>query len=131
MYEEQLGLPLVHAGKVRELYAVDDEHLLLVASDRLSAYDVVLPTPVPDKGAVLTALSLWWFDHLADVVPHHLVSARTSDYPARLTAEITALSDAVTMLGSKPTPHRTCSPTAHSTYAAAMASPPDDSACSA
>jgi phosphoribosylaminoimidazole-succinocarboxamide synthase len=66
---------------VRELYAVDDEHLLLVASDRLSAYDVVLPTPVPDKGAVLTALSLWWFDQLADVVPHHLVSARVRDYP--------------------------------------------------
>ena len=76
-----LPLPLVARGKVRELYAVDDDHLLLVASDRLSAYDVVLPTPVPDKGAVLTALSLWWFGQLADVVPHHLVSARVTDYP--------------------------------------------------
>jgi phosphoribosylaminoimidazole-succinocarboxamide synthase len=80
----EIPLPLVARGKVRELYAVDDEHLLLVASDRLSAYDVVLPTPVPDKGAVLTGLSLWWFDQLADVVPHHLVSARVADYPDAL-----------------------------------------------
>jgi phosphoribosylaminoimidazole-succinocarboxamide synthase len=64
-----LPLPLVARGKVRELYAVDDEHLLLVASDRLSAYDVVLPTAVPDKGAVLTGLSVWWFEQLADWCP--------------------------------------------------------------
>ena len=76
-----LPLPLIARGKVRELYAVDDEHLLLVASDRLSAYDVVLPTAVPDKGAVLTGLSVWWFDQLADVVPNHLVTARTADFP--------------------------------------------------
>jgi phosphoribosylaminoimidazole-succinocarboxamide synthase len=76
-----LPLPLVARGKVRELYAVGDDHLLLVASDRLSAYDVVLPTAVPDKGTVLTGLSLWWFDQLADVVPHHLVSARVADFP--------------------------------------------------
>jgi len=80
----EIPLPLVARGKVRELYAVDDDHLLLVASDRLSAYDVVLPTPVPDKGAVLTGLSLWWFDQLADVVPHHLVTARVAEYPAVL-----------------------------------------------
>jgi phosphoribosylaminoimidazole-succinocarboxamide synthase len=79
-----LPLPLVARGKVRELYAVGDDALLLVASDRLSAYDVVLPTPIPDKGAVLTGLSLWWFEQLADVVPHHLVSARVADYPAEL-----------------------------------------------
>jgi phosphoribosylaminoimidazole-succinocarboxamide synthase len=77
----ELPLPLVARGKVRELYAVDDDHLLLVASDRLSAYDVVLPTAVPDKGAVLTGLSLWWFEQLADVVPHHLLSARVMDFP--------------------------------------------------
>jgi phosphoribosylaminoimidazole-succinocarboxamide synthase len=76
-----LPLPLVARGKVRELYAVDDDHLLLVASDRLSAYDVVLPTAIPDKGAVLTGLSLWWFEQLADVVPHHLVTARVADFP--------------------------------------------------
>jgi len=80
------GLRLLATGKVRDLYAVDDEHVLIVASDRLSAYDVVLPTPVPDKGAVLTALSLWWFEQLADLVPHHLVTARVADYPATLAA---------------------------------------------
>jgi len=80
-----LPLPLVARGKVRDVYAVDDEHLLMVASDRLSAFDVVLPTPVPGKGAVLTGLSLWWFEQLADVVPHHLVSARVADLPAVLT----------------------------------------------
>ena len=79
-----LPLPLLARGKVRELYAVGDEHLLLVASDRLSAYDVVLPTVVPDKGAVLTGLSLWWFEQLADVVPNHLVSTRVADLPPAL-----------------------------------------------
>ena len=70
-----LPLPLVHSGKVRDLYAVGEDQLLLVASDRLSAYDVVLPTTVPDKGAVLTGLSLWWFEQLVDVVPNHVVTA--------------------------------------------------------
>jgi phosphoribosylaminoimidazole-succinocarboxamide synthase len=70
-----LPLPLVHSGKVRDLYAVGDDQLLLVASDRLSAYDVILPTSIPDKGAVLTGLSLWWFEQLADVVPNHVVTA--------------------------------------------------------
>ena len=70
-----IDLPLVHSGKVRDLYAVGEDQLLLVASDRMSAYDVVLPTEIPDKGAVLTGLSLWWFEQLADVVPHHVVSS--------------------------------------------------------
>jgi phosphoribosylaminoimidazole-succinocarboxamide synthase len=65
---------LLHSGKVRDLYDLDGD-LLLVASDRLSIYDVVLPTPVPDKGALLTQLSLWWFERLADLVPNHVVSA--------------------------------------------------------
>ena len=77
-------LPLVARGKVRDVYAVDDDHLLLVATDRLSAYDVVLPTAVPDKGAVLTGLSVWWFEQLADLLPNHLVSARVRDLPAAL-----------------------------------------------
>ena len=76
-----LPLKLVAKGKVRELYEVDDEHLLLVASDRLSAYDVVLPTGVPDKGAVLTGLCVWWFEQLADLVPNHLVTARVGELP--------------------------------------------------
>ena len=69
----------VYSGKVREIYA-DGADLLLVASDRVSVYDVVLPTPIPDKGALLTQLSVWWFGQLADVVPNHLVSA--TDVPA-------------------------------------------------
>jgi phosphoribosylaminoimidazole-succinocarboxamide synthase len=69
---------LVHSGKVRDVY-LDGDDLVLVASDRLSIYDVVLPTAVPDKGAVLTQLSLWWFERLADLVPHHVVS---EDVPA-------------------------------------------------
>jgi phosphoribosylaminoimidazole-succinocarboxamide synthase len=68
-------LPLVHRGKVRETYRVDDRHLLLVATDRLSAFDVVFDQPIPDKGAVLTRLSAWWFEHLADLGPTHFVGA--------------------------------------------------------
>jgi phosphoribosylaminoimidazole-succinocarboxamide synthase len=67
-------LPLIASGKVRELYDMGDR-LLLVASDRISTYDAVHPTPIPDKGKVLTGLSVFWFDQLADVVPNHLVSA--------------------------------------------------------
>lgn len=67
-------MKLLHSGKVRDVYA-DRGDLILVASDRVSIYDVVLPTPIPDKGAVLTQLSLWWFDRLADLVPHHVISA--------------------------------------------------------
>jgi phosphoribosylaminoimidazole-succinocarboxamide synthase len=75
-----LDLPLLARGKVRDVYAVGDDRLLLVASDRISAYDVVLPTPVPDKGRVLTALSVWWFEQLAPVLAehgagHHLLAA--------------------------------------------------------
>jgi phosphoribosylaminoimidazole-succinocarboxamide synthase len=64
----------LYTGKVRDLFALPDGRLLLVASDRISAYDVVLPTEIPDKGRVLTQLSLWWFERLADLVPHHVVS---------------------------------------------------------
>ena len=79
-----LPLPLLARGKVRDVYAVGEDELLLVASDRLSAYDVVLPTDIPDKGAVLTGLSVWWFEQLADLVPHHLVTARVRELPAEL-----------------------------------------------
>jgi phosphoribosylaminoimidazole-succinocarboxamide synthase len=71
---------LIHTGKVRDVYA-DSDDLLLVASDRVSIYDVVLPTPIPGKGRVLTQLSLWWFDRLADVAPNHVISA--TDVPAQ------------------------------------------------
>ena len=72
-------LPLVASGKVREMYDLGDR-LLMVASDRISTYDVVHPTPIPDKGKVLTALSVFWFEESADIVPNHLVSA-TEDVP--------------------------------------------------
>ena len=67
-------MELLHSGKVRDVYA-DGDDLILVASDRVSVYDVVLPTPIPDKGKILTRLSLWWFEQLADVVPNHVISA--------------------------------------------------------
>jgi phosphoribosylaminoimidazole-succinocarboxamide synthase len=66
------SLRFLHRGKVRDLYAVGDDKLLVIQTDRLSAFDVVLPTPVPGKGAVLTALSLFWFEKLAHVIPNHL-----------------------------------------------------------
>lgn len=69
----------IHGGKVRDLYQ-DGDDILLVASDRISVYDVVLPTPIPDKGALLTQLSLWWFRHLDDLVPDHVISG--TDVPA-------------------------------------------------
>ena len=72
-------MELIHSGKVRDVYA-DGDDLLLVASDRVSIYDVVLPTPVPGKGRILTQLSLWWFERLSDLVPNHVISA--SDVPA-------------------------------------------------
>ncbi|MFI7320557.1 phosphoribosylaminoimidazolesuccinocarboxamide synthase [Streptomyces venezuelae] len=68
------GLVHLHTGKVRELYQNEAGELVMVASDRLSAYDWVLPSEIPDKGRVLTQLSLWWFDQLADLVPNHVVS---------------------------------------------------------
>ena len=66
-------MELIRQGKVRDVYA-DGEDLILVASDRVSVYDVVLPTPIPDKGAILTQLSLWWFSQVADLVPNHVLS---------------------------------------------------------
>jgi phosphoribosylaminoimidazole-succinocarboxamide synthase len=76
------GLEHLAAGKVRDMYGAADGLLLVVASDRISAYDHVLPTPIPDKGRVLTALSAWWFERLSDLVPHHLVSVDDPAIPA-------------------------------------------------
>src|SRR5271163_3364169 len=69
------GITPTARGKVRDIYDLGDR-LLIVATDRLSAFDVILPTPIPDKGRVLTQLSLFWFDRLADVVSHHVISAK-------------------------------------------------------
>jgi phosphoribosylaminoimidazole-succinocarboxamide synthase len=73
--QSALPLPLLRKGKVREVYELDAEHLLLVASDRVSAFDVVLHEAVPHKGAVLTQLSAFWFERLATLIPSHYVTA--------------------------------------------------------
>jgi len=78
---EFADLHLLHRGKVRDLYAVDDK-LLIVATDRISAFDVVMDNPVPQKGKVLTRLSLFWFDFLSDILPNHLITADAEKYPA-------------------------------------------------
>ena len=75
VWETTLPLPLVARGKVRDIYAVRDDQLLIVTTDRLSAFDVVLPTPIPDKGKVLNQISLFWFERFAALVPHHLITA--------------------------------------------------------
>jgi phosphoribosylaminoimidazole-succinocarboxamide synthase len=78
------ALPLVYRGKVRDLYDAGSDRLLMVASDRLSAFDVVMAEPVPDKGRVLTAMSAFWFELLADVAPNHLVSTDLASLPAEV-----------------------------------------------
>src|SRR6187397_1853599 len=73
VYETSIrSLPLVGRGKVRDIYAVGQDKLLIVTTDRLSAYDVILPTPVPEKGRVLTELANFWFGRLASIIPNHL-----------------------------------------------------------
>ncbi len=74
MYENLLDLPLIHAGKVRELYEIDSSRILMVATDSISAFDFVLDSPVPDKGIILNQLSQWWFGQLDDLVDNHVVS---------------------------------------------------------
>ena len=80
LYESNLtSLPLVARGKVRDIYAVGDDHLLIVTSDRLSAFDVILPDPIPGKGAVLTAVSNFWFERTHELVPNHLADLSLED----------------------------------------------------
>jgi phosphoribosylaminoimidazole-succinocarboxamide synthase len=76
-----LGLPHVHSGKVRDIYAIGDDRLLMVTSDRISAFDVVMAEPIPHKGRVLTAMSAFWFAELSGVVPGHLLSTALADLP--------------------------------------------------
>jgi phosphoribosylaminoimidazole-succinocarboxamide synthase len=78
------GIELIARGKVRDVYAIGDDKLLMIATDRISAFDCVLGSPIPDKGRVLTQLSLFWFDYLSDIVPNHLITADVSEYPAEL-----------------------------------------------
>ena len=66
------NLTLIHKGKVRDNYAIDDKHMLIVTTDRISAFDVVMPTPIPEKGAILTAVTRFWLNKLKHIVPNHL-----------------------------------------------------------
>ena len=84
------GLKLLHAGKVRDNYAVDDHSMLIVTTDRLSAFDVVLPDPIPDKGRVLTQISNFWFDRTRHIVPNHLTGRALAQLPLS-TAELAML----------------------------------------
>ena len=77
------GIKLLHRGKVRDIYQVE-EQLLIVATDRLSAFDVVLPTPIPEKGRILTQMSLFWFEKLRDIVPNHLIQTDILQFPDEL-----------------------------------------------
>ncbi len=80
-------LTLVRRGKVRDVYAVDEKHLLIVATDRISAFDSVLPTPIPRKGEVLTALSRYWFEKLSHIVPNHLLTTNVDEMPPNVSKE--------------------------------------------
>jgi phosphoribosylaminoimidazole-succinocarboxamide synthase len=77
------GLTHLHSGKVRDLYRTADGQLLMVASDRISAFDYILPTEIPDKGAILTAMSVWWFDQLRELVPNHMISVTDPVIPSQ------------------------------------------------
>jgi phosphoribosylaminoimidazole-succinocarboxamide synthase len=80
VYTNILDVPLLHRGKVRDIYDLGDS-LLIVATDRISAFDVVLPTPIPDKGKILTKLTLFWLNFLKDIVENHLITANIDEYP--------------------------------------------------
>ncbi len=74
-------IPLLARGKVRDVYDIDDGRLLIVATDRISAFDCVMPNGIPEKGRILTEMSLFWFDYVKDVVPNHLIATSVDDYP--------------------------------------------------
>jgi phosphoribosylaminoimidazole-succinocarboxamide synthase len=85
LLQTELGsLPLTTRGKVRDIYAISQEELLFVATDRISAFDHVLGSGIPDKGRILTQLSLFWFDFLKSIVPNHLITAATAHFPSEL-----------------------------------------------
>lgn len=103
MTEEALsGLTLFNRGKVRDIYNLGDQ-LLLVASDRISAFDVILPTLIPEKGKILTALSVYWFGVMKDIVPHHLITTNVDEFPAACQPHRAKL-EGRTMLVKKSTP---------------------------
>lgn len=78
--ETSTPLPLVGRGKVREIYDAGDDRLLMITTDRISAFDVVLPQPIPRKGEVLTQVTTWWLGQLEDITPHHLITADPAEF---------------------------------------------------
>ena len=102
----QLPLPLIGRGKVRDIYAAGPDQLLIVTTDRLSAFDVVLPNPIPHKGRVLTQISLFWFDYFAATVAHHLITANLSEMglPSQVLKEHGAQLEGRSMLVKKAAP---------------------------
>ncbi|CAD7769949.1 Phosphoribosylaminoimidazole-succinocarboxamide synthase [Candidatus Methanoperedenaceae archaeon GB50] len=91
----------LHRGKVRDIYDLG-KHLLIIATDRISAFDVVMPDAIPDKGYVLTQISLYWFKKKENIVPHHLVTAEVSEFPS-VCQKYTSILDARSMLVKKNT----------------------------
>src|SRR6202046_83437 len=92
LLQTELGsLPFTARGKVRDIYSLSKDQLLFVATDRISAFDHVLGSGIPDKGRILTQLSLFWFDFLRNTVKNHLLTATTSDYPSQLQPYATQL----------------------------------------
>lgn len=106
VWKTKLPLPFVGRGKVRDIYAVGDEKLLIVTTDRLSAFDVVLPDPIPFKGQVLTQISVFWFDFLKSVVPNHLITAdlEEMDLPREVRQKFGSLLEGRSMLVKKARP---------------------------
>jgi len=105
LYESKLsGLERVSQGKVRDIYAVDDQHLLIVTSDRLSAFDVILPDPIPGKGAVLTNMSNFWFARTKDIVPNHLTDIALADVITDADERATVGDRAIVVKRLKPLP---------------------------
>ena len=106
LWESHLPLTLVARGKVRDIYEVGQDKLLIVASDRLSAFDVILPNPIPFKGEVLTQISVFWFEFFGDTVPHHLITADIyqMDLPPKLVDQFGEFLKGRSMLVKKTTP---------------------------
>lgn len=77
----------ISSGKVREIYEVDDDKLLLVVSDRISAFDYILPSPIPEKGKILNQISAFWFDFIKDIIPNHVISTNSKDFPEEFQTE--------------------------------------------
>ena len=91
MLESQLhSLPLLRRGKVRDIYAIDADHLLIVATDRLSAFDVILPTPIPNKGVILTTISNFWFHFTQTIIANHLTEKELTDIVSPAEAKLLA-----------------------------------------